>query len=107
MKTFKQFLKQNSACEAGRLWVGDMTVEEFIEKAQRGDWMLWLAKKANIPLKELTLAKGHCAATVLHLMKDERSKKAVEVAIKFGEGIATREELNAAADASASAASFA
>lgn len=62
----------------------------------RGDWMLCLAKKLNIDNRKLTLAKGLCAKTVIHLMKDERSKKAVEIAIEYGKGKASREELNAA-----------
>ena len=61
--------------------------------------MLWLARKLNIDKRVLTLAKGHCANTVRHLMKDERSIAAVDMAIKYGEGNATDSELAAAADA--------
>ena len=87
------------ACEDARIYAANFqTLREEWENCQRGDWMLWIYKRMKPDnLRELTLAKGHCAATVLHLMKDERSKKAVEVAIAFGEGTATREELNAAA----------
>ena len=58
---------------------------------------MWLFQKTS-PEKhrELTLAKAHCAATVLHLMKDERSKNAIAVAIKYGNNEATSEELSAA-----------
>ena len=35
-------------------------------------------------IREITLAKGHCANTVRHLMKDERSIAAVDTAIAFG-----------------------
>jgi hypothetical protein len=42
----------------------------------------------------LTLTKGHCANTVRHLMKDKRSRDAVDAAIAYGEGKITREELN-------------
>ena len=58
--------------------------------------MLWLARKLNIDKRVLTLAKGHCANTVRHLMKDERSIAAVDMAIKYGEGNATDSELAAA-----------
>lgn len=34
----------------------------------------------------LTLLKIECAKTVIHLIKDDRSKKAIEVAIKFVNG---------------------
>lgn len=72
------------------------------ETIHRGDWILWLNRKSkNYNLQTLTLAKAHCANTVRHLMKDKRSTDAVDVAIRFGEGNATRDELNAAADAAA------
>jgi hypothetical protein len=101
MKTFKDILIKLKACESGRDWVGDKTVEEFVKDCQRGDWMLWLAKKLDVGIKPLTLTKGYCAKTVEHLMKDERSKKAVQAAIDFGKGKITKEELDAAAYADA------
>jgi hypothetical protein len=63
----------------------------------RGDWMLWIAKKLDVDLKTLTKAKAKCALTVVHLMRDQRSINACEVALKFSDGLATREELNNAA----------
>jgi hypothetical protein len=70
----------------------------------RGDWMLWIAKKAGVDIRLLTLAKGKCAETVKHLMKDDRSIKAVEAAIAFGEGRINEDELKAAAAYAADAA---
>ena len=67
------------------------------ENCPRGDWMLWIAKKLNVDLLKLTTAKALCANTVRNLMKDERSTKAIDVAILFGQGKASREELDAAA----------
>jgi hypothetical protein len=62
--------------------------------------MLWIYQKLYPEnLRELTLVKAHCANTVRHLMTDKRSTHAIDVAIAFGEGRATREELNTAADA--------
>jgi hypothetical protein len=68
------------------------------EKCHRGDWMLWIATKLGIDDRILTLAKGHCAATVLHLMKDKRSRDAVHAAINYGEGKINRAQLEKAAD---------
>ena len=65
----------------------------------RGDWMLWLAYKAGVDKRTLTLAKALCAKTVIHLMKDERSVNAVNVAESYGRGNATEEELNIARNA--------
>jgi len=98
IKTLKEFLKKNDACKDGFDFAKDLTLEEFLNTCQRGDWILWLFARTNADsLRELTLAKGHCANTVRELMKDERSTKAVDVAIDFGEGKATRKELDAAA----------
>ena len=66
---------------------------------ERGDWMLWIAKKLNVDKRKLTLAKGKCAELVKHLMTDERSVKAVEISIMYGHGRATEQELNIATDA--------
>ncbi len=102
--TFKELLIKLDACEEAREWARDMPIEEIVSTCHRADWLLWLAKKVDVDLRLRTLAKGHCANTVRHLMKDERSLNAVDVAIAFGEGKATREELDAAAAAAADAA---
>ena len=104
MKTFKQLLIKLNACEEAVKWAKNKTIEEVIQECNRGDWMLWLAQKVNIGLQPLTLAKGHCANTVRHLMEYESSLKAVDTAIAYGEGKVSIEELNVAA---ADAASYA
>jgi hypothetical protein len=108
--TFTEYLKSINACSDAIEWAESKTVEEVVATCHRGDWLLWLASKCDIGLQPLTLAKGHCANTVRHLMNDDRSLKAVDTAIAFGEGRATREELDAAyaaAYASARAAAYA
>ena len=107
MKTFKEYLHSVDACAAAIEWAGDKPIEQVVTECHRGDWLLWLAKKCGVELQPLTLAKGHCANTVRHLMSDERSVKAVDVAIAFGEGRATRDELDTAAYAAAAAAAAA
>jgi pyruvate-formate lyase-activating enzyme len=103
----KKILITLDACRNAKNWAGDKSWKEIYETCERGDWLLWLFKKTNPDdLQRLTLAKGHCAKTVIHLMKDGRSAKAVEVAILFGEGKATGEELNAAAADAADAAAY-
>jgi hypothetical protein len=107
MKTFNQYLKSLEACQTAIDWAGDKTIEQVVADCHRGDWLLWLAKKCGVELQPLTLAKGHCANTVRHLMSDERSVKAVDVAIAFGQGRASRDELDTAAYANARAAAAA
>ena len=96
----KELLIKLNACKDAREWAGDKSWEEIYNTCHRGDWLLWLFKRTNPDdLQLLTLAKGHCANTVRHLMKDERSIKAVDAAIAFGEGKISRDELDASASA--------
>ncbi len=111
---FQELLKKHNACHDAKLWAQDKTWQEVFDDCQRGDWLLWLYKKVNPNnLRELTLTKGHCAATVSHLMSDQRSIDAVKAAIAFGNGEIEIEQLKvAAADAvkaadAANAAAFA
>jgi len=98
----KELLIKLEACSEARKWAENKSWEEVYNTCHRGDWLLWLFKKTNPgDLQLLTLAKGHCANTVRHLMKDERSIKVVDVAIAFGEGKATREDVAYVADADA------
>jgi hypothetical protein len=94
-------LKELNACKEATDWCAEnniTTIEEAWEKCERGDWMLWLYRKLYPNnLRELTLAKGHCANTVRHLMTDSRSINAVDAAIAFGEGKISKVELRAAA----------
>ena len=104
----KSLLKKLNACQEAIEWVGDKSLEQAWNTCHRGDWMLWIyAKLYPDNLKELTLAKGHCANTVRHLMKDQRSLDAVDAAIAFGEGRITSEELKKAASDAYDAASYA
>ena len=101
----KQLLIKLRACTEALEWAGNKTWEEVYNTCHRGDWLLWLHYRTNKEdLQVRTLAKGHCANTVRYLMQDERSLKAVDTAIAFGEGRATREELDAAAYAADAAA---
>ena len=94
--TFKEELHKLHVCKEAIEWVGDRTLEQAWNECERGDWMLWLAQTTGVDLRILTLAKARCAKLVIHLMKDERSRKAVEIAERFGLGEATREELDEA-----------
>ena len=100
MKKLQSLLIELHACDEAIEFSQDLSIEEAVQQCERGDWLLWLAKDLELPLKPITLAKARCAKLVVHLMEDERSVKAVEVAEKFALGEATREELDtAAADA--------
>ena len=100
MNTMDQLLTKLGACQEAKEWAKGKTFVEIYNTCHRGDWLNWLFAKTNPEdVQLLTLVKGHQANTVRHLMKDERSLKAIDTAIAFGEGRATREELNNAAAA--------
>lgn len=103
-KTLLELLIELDACDPAIEWVEDRTIEEAVSECYRGDWMLWLAQRLEVDSRALTLAKGYCANTVKHLMKDERSIKAVDAAIAYGEGRICEEDLKEAAAAADSAA---
>ena len=104
----QELLISMNACEAAIDWVADKTPEEAWEQCHRGDWMLWFyARKYPENIRELTLAKGHCANTVRNLMEDPRSIAAVDAAINYGLGKMTDLELKLAAYAAANAANAA
>ena len=97
-------LKELEPCEKGYKFAKSKnSLINAWNTCERGDWMLWFTGQLNCPLPLFTLAKGKCAETVLHLMCDERSRTAVKIAIDFGNGIATREELCDAAAAAKAA----
>jgi hypothetical protein len=104
----KKKLIELNACEEALEWAGDKTWQEIYNTCHRGDWLLWLFARTNPnDFRLLTLVKAHCANTVRHLMTDERSTNAVDVAIAFGEGRASIEELNAAYNAAYAAYAYA
>jgi len=102
MKKHIEKLNGLHVCEKAVEWAKNYdTIEEVVKNCHRGDWLLRLARKLNVNLRKLTLAKGYCANTVRHLMTNERSREAVDVSIKFGRFEASRDKLEAAADAAA------
>jgi hypothetical protein len=115
MKT-KKIVNNFSPCSEAREWMkAQKNSTEAWKNCERGDWMLWIAKKLKVDDKKLTMAKAMCAKQVEHLMKDQRSKDALQACFDYVNGKITREELNAAyaaayaaaADADAYAAAYA
>ena len=96
--TIDELLTKLNACDEARDWAKGKTFEEIYKTCERGSWLCWLFVRTNPKdLRILTLVKGHQANTVRHLMEDERSLKAIDTTIAFGEGKATEEELQKAA----------
>lgn len=103
MKTTK--LEKLRACKEAVLYVKTQkSIVSAWQNCERGDWMLWIAKTLNVDDKKLTMAKAVCAKQVEHLMKDQRSKNALQACFDYASGKITREQLDAAADAANAAA---
>ncbi|KKN76353.1 hypothetical protein LCGC14_0370390, partial [marine sediment metagenome] len=92
-----EIAKFNPCSEAVEFREKFKTFEESWQNCPRGDWMLWIAQRLKVDKRILTLAKGKCVETVLHLMKDDRSKAAVKAAIDYGNGLIDGDQLSAAA----------
>ena len=109
MLTINDFCEKFGACEDGKRW--GMANCESMQQAwdtARPDWTIWIATRDGVLTdKELRLFAVFCARQVQHLLTDERSRQAIDVAERFAYGNATQEELAAASDAASDAASFA
>ena len=98
----EQLLIRLNACSAAKEWSKGKTFEEVLNTCHRGDWLLWLFVRTNPADRRLLfLAKGMCAETVIHLMKDKRSIDAVNAAKNYGLGLINEEELKVFAAAAA------
>ena len=86
----KKQLNKLNACNEAVNWVGEKDLKTAWQECERGDWMLWYLQKTELDIRKLTLIKAECANLVKHLMEDERSKKAVDAAIAFGNGEISR-----------------
>jgi hypothetical protein len=108
MTEVEQFCHTYNACDAGAEWAtshhttmgglwGDATM--------RPDWRVWVATREGVLSdKELRLFACFCARSVWHLLTDDRSKRAVEVAEAYIRGEATDADLSEAASAASAAA---
>jgi len=100
MKTTK--LKKLNACKEAIFYVQTQkSPAKAWNNCERGDWMLWLAKRMNVDDKKLTMAKAMCTKQVKHLMKNQRSKDALQACFDYANGKITKKELNIAAYAAA------
>lgn len=98
MISINDFCDQHSACEEVRAWaIKNTTDMQHAWTKLNPDWLLWVATRAGILTdKELRLFAVFCARQVEHLLTDERSKNAIDVAESFANEEATKDELTAA-----------
>src|SRR5437867_1100242 len=82
-----------------------MTERDWEEATDPSPMLRWLRNRASD--RKLRLFACACVRRVAHLLEDERSRRALEVAERFAEGLANEADLRAAADAADSAANIA
>jgi hypothetical protein len=106
--TITEFCDRHQACDDGREWAigtGCTTMAELWQREDmRPEWLEWIATRTGVLTdRELRLYACWCVRQVWHLLTDDRSKRAVEVAERHAMGLAGDAEL-AAAEAAAWAA---
>ena len=99
--TVSNFLKHHRACRSGFKWAMDncSTMQEVWDTA-KPEWLFWLATRKGVcEEKVLHRFSCFCVREIWHLLKDERSKKAIEVKEKWIDGLASDSELKVASAA--------
>jgi hypothetical protein len=115
--TLKILLASIDACSEAVQWVGDRDLKTAWSECDRGDWMLWLCvkmegRKGWPTRKQIVIVACDCAELSLPIYekkypKDNRPRKAIEIARKWTDGEATIEEVRSAAYAAAPDAAYA
>jgi hypothetical protein len=96
------------ACGDAVSWLRSLQPETTLRKAwglcERGDWLLWWLERISCDPHWTTAAACACVRGVWPLLADERSRRSVEVAELWSQGLASDGELTAAGDAAWAAA---
>jgi len=75
--TFQEFLQQQRAWQPAIDWAKGKTLKEFWETCINSHWLVWLLKEFDFPKRTFQELAILLAESATHLMRDERSKKAV------------------------------
>ena len=105
--TITEFCRKHEACSKGMKWaVKNCKDMNEVWQNAKPEWLVWIATREGVLTdKELRLFAVWCERQVQHLMPDERSIAALDVAERRANGNATDEELRTAAWVARAAAS--
>ncbi len=98
MMTINEFCELHAVSPACRKWAlaNCSSMQDCWEKLP-ADWLTWVATRDGVlSSKELRLFAVFCCRQIWHLLTDERSRNAVEVAERYANGEATDAELASA-----------
>jgi len=100
---FTDKLQSMDACSEAVQWVGKRGLKTAWRDCPRGDWMLWLAARADVDHKLIVLAACDCAETALQYIPDdeERPAKAIQTVRNWCAGKASIDDIRAARNAAA------
>lgn len=103
MPEVSEFLQQHGASEELRAFGESVrTMREFWDRCPRGDWMLWvLDRTEQRNRRELRNFACWCARRFVHLMRDPRCRRALEIAELFASGHSSKTDLRRAGDGAA------
>ncbi len=101
-KSFLTLIAKYYPCDEARAWLrslpDDTSHEEIWATCPQGDWLLWLAGKANIDRKVLVMAACACTRLALRFVKEGelRPVKCIETTEAWCRGEATIEQVKEA-----------
>jgi len=107
MMTIDKFCDMHNACSEGRAWASAnyTSMQDVWDRGDNIEYMLWVATRPGVlTAREKRLFACWCVRQVWHLLTDERSRHAVEVAERYALGEATGKELDVARAAALDAA---
>jgi len=93
--TRNEFRDRYSPCREARKWArNNCTCMADVWEKAKAEWLIWVATRPGVlDDRTLRLFACWCVRQVWHLLSDERSRHAIEVAERYAEGAATDKEL--------------
>jgi hypothetical protein len=98
MTSVEDFCKKHDACKDGYKWgLKYETMERVFSEGDDCEHIIWAVTREGVLTdRELRLFACFCARQNWHLLTDDRSKHAIEVAERYADGLATDDDLAAA-----------